>query len=137
MGSRYSSSLLTMTTRQTVRKKLSYRLPVDAGNEEAIAQEVADLWEGFEWVTGPVMVAWVSKQFGTVQVWAISEEEGRGVIEHAMGHMGARDEDGVWRVHMVTNSRYGRVATVRATCASARSGASGRAPTVWMTNPSF
>lgn len=121
-----------MAQRPTVTKSFSYRLPVDKATEAAVAQSVADHWNAFEWVTGPVMVFWKSEQFGEVQVWAISEAEGRGVIEHAMAHMGAIDTDGVWVVRTVTNPRFGRVATVRATSASARAGSSGKAPTVWM-----
>lgn len=121
-----------MAQRPNVRKELSYRLPVDKDTEVAVAQSVADHWNGFEWIAGPVIVAWVSKQYGTVQVWAISEAEGRGVVEHAMAHMGAIDTDGIWRVATVTNPRFGRVTTVRATSASARATSSGKAPTIWM-----
>jgi len=114
--------------RGPLEKKLSYRLPVVAGNEDSTLASMAAHWEGFEWIAGPVMVFWVSKTYGEVQVWAVSEEEGRGVIEHALAHMGADPASGTWRTATVTNPRFGRVGTVRATIVSARSGPSGVAP---------
>ena len=114
--------------RGPLEKKLSYRLPVTPGNEDATLASMAAHWEGFEWIAGPVMVFWTSSQHGEVQVWAISEEEGRGVIEHALTHMGADPEAGTWRTATVSNPRFGRVGTVRATIVSARSGSGGVAP---------
>jgi hypothetical protein len=121
--------------RGPLEKKLSYRLPVNAGNEDATLASMAAHWEGFEWVSGPVMVFWTSKQWGEVQVWAISELEGRGVIEHALAHMGAPQDAGTWRTATVSNPRFGRVGTVRATIVSARSGSGGAAPHRYLDGP--
>lgn len=114
--------------RGPLEKKLSYRLPVQPGNEEATLESMAAHWQGFEWVSGPVVVTWSSEQWGTVQVWAVSEAEGMGVVEHALTHMGADPDKGDWRYGHVSNPRFGRVGTIRATIVSARSGSHGTAP---------
>lgn len=121
--------------RGPLEKKLSYRLPVTSGNESATLASMAAHWEGFEWVSGPIVVTWKSEEYGTVQVWAVSEEEGIGVIEHALIHMGAQANKGEWRIGSVSNPRFGRIATVRATIVSARSGPHGVAPYRVMDGP--
>lgn len=105
-------------------KTFSYRLSL-AGGEEAVAESLAEWWDGFEWVTGPVMVLWKAPNVGQLQVWAVSEGEGRGVIEHALTHMGVSSDIGTWRSAVVTNPRFGKVYTVRATAVSCRNGSSG------------
>lgn len=121
--------------RGPLEKKLSYRLPVTAGNEDATLASMAAHWEGFEWVSGPVVVTWKSETYGSVQVWAVSETEGMGVVEHALAHMGAAAEDGEWRVGTVSNLRFGKIATVRATIVSARSGSHGVVPHRFLDGP--
>lgn len=108
-------------------KTFSYRLSL-AGGVGATAEALAEWWDGFEWVTGPVMVLWKGQNVGQLQVWAVSEEEGRGVIEHALAHMGVSPDVGKWRTAVVTNPRFGKVYTVRATAVTCRDGSSG-APT--------
>jgi hypothetical protein len=115
-------------SRQPLEKKLSYRLPVTPETEDAVLLSMQEHWEGFEWVSGPVVVRWDHPDHGQVQVWAVTEEEGRGVVEHALAHMGVNEAVGTWRIASVTNPRFGRVATVRAAIVSARAGSSGAAP---------
>jgi hypothetical protein len=80
------------------------------------------------------MVFWKGPGIGSLQVWAINEDEGKGVIRHALAHMGADEDDGEWRVAIVSNPRFGRVSTVRATMVSARSGSSGKPHAVILDN---
>lgn len=105
-------------------KTFSYRLSLAAG-ETAVAESLAEWWDGFEWVTGPVMVFWKAQDVGKFQVWAVSESEGRGVIAHALAHMGVDPSVGTWRTAVVTNPRFGKVYTVRATAVSCRNGSAG------------
>jgi hypothetical protein len=114
-----------MTKRMFLEKKLSYRLNYEPGSEALVADAMAEHWNGFEWVSGPVIVTWKSDTHGQVQVWAVSEEEGKGVIQHALAHMGADEDAGTYLVGVSSNPRFGKVATVRATFVQARTGASG------------
>lgn len=111
-------------------KVFSYRLDVAGQGEEETALSMAEWWAGFEWVTGPVMVFWKGAGVGQFQVWAVSEEEGRGVIEHALSHMGVSPDVGQWRSAVVSNPRFGKSYTVRATAVSCRNGSSGPPSTV-------
>jgi hypothetical protein len=108
-----------------IEKKLSYRLPLADTNADAAAASMAAHWRGFTWETGPVIVRWVSTTHGEIQVWAATENEGRGVVEHAMAHIGANDDEGKWIVSTSRNPRFGRVTTVKASAVSARSGSDG------------
>jgi hypothetical protein len=118
--------------RRALEKKLSYRLPVDELGEVAALQLMHDHWRGFSWETGPVVVKWLSQAFPQVQVWASSEAEGKRVVKHALFHMGATETQGDWQVSVVSDNRYGRVTTVRATVVSARNGPHGVAPKRWI-----
>lgn len=71
-------------------------------------------WIGFRWTTGPVIVAAVG-DWGTVQVWAVSEAEGKRVIRHAAAIAGFDPDDsskGEWIVTGTDHPRYGKVAEV-------------------------
>jgi hypothetical protein len=111
-------------------KVFSYRIDLTQTSTEDKAKEIADWWDGFEFVTGPVMVFWKGPGIGQLQVWAISESEGRGVIEHALAHMGADPSLGKWRTAYVDNDRYGQTYTARVSSVSCRQGPSGPATTV-------
>lgn len=111
-------------------KTFSYRLPLSKETEDATVLETADWWEGFEYVTGPVMVFWKHPKIGAFQVWAITEGEGKSVIGYALAHMNVDPAKGKWRVAHVTNPRYGKSFTVRATAVSCRASASGPPATV-------
>jgi hypothetical protein len=117
---------------RALEKKLSYRLPVDVMGESAALQSMHDHWEGFTWETGPVVVKWLSASWPQVQVWASSEAEGRRVVRHALAHMQAPETAGEWQYATVTDTRYGRITSVRATIVSARHGPHGVAPKRWI-----
>jgi hypothetical protein len=121
--------------RTKLEKVFSYHLTSGAQDSDAAARSVADWWEGFEFVTGPVMVFWKLDGVGTFEVWAVSEGEGKGVIGYALAHMGVNPELGEWRSAHVTNKRFGKSVTVRASKVSTRSGSSGPAHTVYLDVP--
>lgn len=102
-----------------LKKKLSYRMPIAPGDDGSATISAADHWEGFSWETGPIIVGWVSKVYGTIQVWGVDEDEAKGVIRHAHAHMGVDESAGEWIVTSSRNPRFGRVATVRAAIATA------------------
>jgi hypothetical protein len=58
-------------------KRISYR---DQGNTGQAGHQAH--WAGFEWEAGRTVVAYIG-YWGTVQVWASNEAEGRRVILHA------------------------------------------------------
>jgi hypothetical protein len=118
--------------RTVLEKKLSYRLPVDEMGESAALLAMQDHWRDFTWETGPVVVKWLSASWPQVQVWASSEAEGRRVVRHALSHMQAPETAGEWQYATVTDSRYGRITSVRATIVSARHGPHGVAPKRWI-----
>lgn len=121
-----------MAKRQGLEKKLSYRLPVTPETESAVLQSVAAHWDGFTWVSGRTIVSWVSQTHGTVQVWAIDEAEGRGVVEHALAHMGVSEDEGDWIITESSSPRFGKVGTMRATIAAVRAGPRGATPHTYL-----
>jgi hypothetical protein len=58
-------------------KRISYR---DQGNTSQAGHQAH--WAGFGWEAGRTVVAYIG-DWGTVQVWAASEAEGRRVVLHA------------------------------------------------------
>jgi hypothetical protein len=118
--------------RQGLEKKLSYRLEIPPGSEDAVLASVASHWDGFTWVCGRHIVEWIREGVGRIQVWAVDEQEGRGVIEHALSHMGIEPEDWEFYYSVCKSPRFGRVATVRATIASLRSGPQGATPHTYL-----
>jgi hypothetical protein len=116
-----------------VRKTLQYR---DQGNTSEAAH--VEHWRGFSWEAGPVIVA-SDGPWGTVQVWASSESEGKRVIRHAATIAGFDpdgDPAGRWIVTSSADRRYGRRGTMRVRvrqgylCVSKRDGPNG-APRAW------
>jgi hypothetical protein len=92
-----------------VRKVFRYR--DDSGSSQA---ETVSHWRGFRWTTGPVIVASVGP-WGSCQVWAVSEAEGKRVIRHAAAIAGFNPDDpeqGEWIITSSDSDRYGRVAEV-------------------------
>ena len=116
--------------RQRLEKVFSYFLEDVVLNPDAAALDLADWWAGFEFVTGPVMTFWKLDGVATLEVWAISEAEGKGVIAHALAHMGLDPDLGEFRSTHVKNKRFGRSVTVRASMVSARPSSSGKAHAV-------
>ena len=91
----YSSSRL--------RKRFRYRSISGLG-----LGEVVDHWKDFTFESGPVVVGHVGSAWGTPQVWASSEDEGKRVIRHAAGEAGIDpDQVGRWRIGSSDSSRYG------------------------------
>jgi len=121
--------------RRALEKKLSYSLPVAQMGEVAALQTMHDHWAGFTWQTGPVIVGWNADSWPQVQVWASSEAEGKRVVRHALAHMEAPEADGEWQTAVVSDNRYGRITTVRASVVSARNGPHGVAPKRWILGP--
>jgi hypothetical protein len=121
-----------MARKQGLEKKISYRLPVTPETEDSVLASVAAHWDGFTWVSGRTIVSWVSTTHGTVQVWAINESEGRGVVGHALSHMGVSEEDGEWVVTECKSPRFGKVGTMRATIAAVRAGPRGATPHTYL-----
>ncbi len=121
-----------MVKRRPLEKKLSYRLPITPENEAAMLASVAEHWDGFTWEAGRVIVAWVSPSHGTVQVWAVDQEEGEGVVRHALAHMQVEEDQGEWVITESSNPRFGRTGTVRATIAAVRAGPHGSTPHTYM-----
>ncbi len=58
-------------------KRIGYR---DQGNSSLATHQAH--WAGFTWEAGSVIVAYIGA-WGTVQVWAATEAEGRRVVGHA------------------------------------------------------
>lgn len=121
-----------MGNRSTLQKRLSYRLPDDGQNGYGNVESMAAHWSGFTWQCGPVIVKWLSNTYPQVQVWASSVGEGQRVVRHALSHMGADETDGEWQTTVCSSSRYGRIATVKATVVTARNGPGGANPTRWL-----
>jgi hypothetical protein len=89
------------TTRRRI-KRLSYKDQTGKSQAEHQAH-----WAGFTFSAGNVVVAYIGF-WGTVQVWASSEEEGRRVISHACSVAGiptGGPQAGEW---VVTEAKAGR-----------------------------
>lgn len=90
-------------------------------------------WAGFEWQAGPFVVSYEGAH-GCIQVWAVSEAEGRRVVEHACEAGGiplSGPGAGEWLVSEAASARNGRPGTFQTARIDAipvvtkRSGASG------------
>ncbi len=127
-----------MAGRRLLRKKLTYR----CAGEVSLAQH-AQHWQGFTWQSGPTIVALVLPDGGTLQVWAISEAEGRRVIEHALviaGRPAGGGQGAEWIVTTATGGRNGRTATMQTHESADGIGVSSRAgpsgpPELWRPPP--
>lgn len=91
-----------------LRKVLSYR-----DQDGHTLETHTEHWRGFTWEAGPVVVTHEGADWGKIQVWAATAEEGKRVIRHAGLVAGVDpDEKGEWYVHSVSNSRYGKSGTM-------------------------
>jgi hypothetical protein len=92
-----------------LRKKLTYR--DITGRSQA---EHAAIWKGFVFQAGPVIVA-AHGPWGTMQVWAATEAEGRRVIAFAASAGGWNLEAaGVdWSIAMASGGRNGRTGRMK------------------------
>tara|TARA_B100000513_G_scaffold98711_1_gene42010 strand:- start:266 stop:1765 length:1500 start_codon:yes stop_codon:yes gene_type:complete len=86
-----------------LRKRLRYR----SRNGQDLSALV-DYWKDFTWTGGSTRVRWTGGAWGTVEVWAASESEGKRVIQHAAGEAGFDAfETGGWTVRVTSSTRLG------------------------------
>lgn len=90
-------------------KRLGYRAQVPVSQASQAAH-----WAGFTFTGGPVQVIYRGP-WGSMQVWAASEGEGRAVIGHACGAAGIdpNDPEGAYSVNVSSHPRHQRIATYR------------------------
>lgn len=92
-----------------LRKRIRYRSV--SGNDLGA---LVDYWKDFSYEGGPTRVRWTGGAWGTVEVWASTEAEGKRVIQHAAGEAGFDPfETGHWSVRVSSSSRLGVRGTVR------------------------
>ena len=92
-----------------LRKRFRYR-----GSSGVGLGEIVDHWKDFTYTAGPVCVIHSGSSWGTPQVWAASESEGKRVIQHAAREAGIDpDQVGKWTVSSSDNARYGVPGTMR------------------------
>ena len=76
--------------------------------------QLSAYWESFTWTSGPVVVFHKGAWWGTPQVWASSEDEGRRVIRFAAAEAGLDpDKTGEWGTSSSRAARYGMPGTMR------------------------
>ena len=86
-----------------LRKRFRYRSQSGIG-----LGELVNYWKDFTWESGPVIVKHVGSSWGTPQVWAATEDEGKRVIRHAAGEAGIDpDKVGRWSISSSSSPRYG------------------------------
>ena len=92
-----------------LRKRFRYR-----GSSGVGLGEIVDHWKDFTFQAGSVCVIHSGASWGTPQVWAASESEGKRVILHAAGEAGIDpNQVGKWTVSSSDNARYGVSGTMR------------------------
>jgi hypothetical protein len=100
---RFQSDEPSPNSRTRLHKLFRYR-----GNSPGVVTTLADHWQGFRWITGPVCVYHKGSPLGTPQVWAATANEGQRVIRHAGREAGIDpDQIGEWGISSSDNSRYG------------------------------
>ena len=86
-----------------LRKRLRYRSLSGIG-----LGELVDYWKDFTFTGGPVRVRHTGSSWGTVEVWAITEAEGKRVILHAAREAGVDpDQVGRWSTRRSDSARLG------------------------------
>ena len=86
-----------------LRKRLRYR-----SRNGSDLSALVDYWKDFTWTGGSTRVRWSGGAWGTVEVWAASESEGKRVIQHAAGEAGFDAfETGGWSVRVTSSTRLG------------------------------
>ena len=92
-----------------LRKRLRYRSR--SGIELGA---LVDHWKDFSWESGPVRVRHVGASWGTPEVWASTESEGKRVLLHAAGEAGINpNQVGRWSTRSSGSSRLGVSDTMR------------------------
>ena len=86
-----------------IRKRFRYRSLSGIG-----LGELVDHWKDFTWTTGAVCVTHKGHTWGTPQVWAVTADEGKRVIQHAAREAGFdANQVGKWGISYSSSSRYG------------------------------
>jgi hypothetical protein len=76
--------------------------------------QLSAYWQHFTWRAGPVCVIHKGAWWGTPQVWAESEGEGKRVLRHAATEAGIDpDKTGQWLISSSGSPRYGMPGTMR------------------------
>ena len=92
-----------------LRKLFRYR----SGSTRTTA-ELREYWSAFTWQAGGTIVAHKGTWWGTPQVWAATEEEGKRVLRFAGTEAGLNpDLDGKWVISSPSGSRYGMSGLMR------------------------
>jgi hypothetical protein len=111
-----------------LRKRFRYRSQSGLG-----LGEIVDYWRDFTFESGPVVVCHSGSDWGTPQVWAATEDEGKRVIRHAAGEAGIDpDQVGRWTISGSSSARYGVSASMKVDTTggyywiTARDGSNGR-----------
>ena len=92
-----------------LRKLFRYRT-----KSERTTDQLQQHWKQLIWEAGPVLVGHKGAWWGTPQVWALNEEEGKRVIRFAGGEAGIDpDLDGEWVVGSSSSPRIGMIGTMR------------------------
>jgi hypothetical protein len=92
-----------------LRKRLRYR-----GSEGVELSALVDHWRDFSWESGAVRVDHVGASWGSPQVWASTEDEGKRVIRHAGREAGIDpDQVGRWSARSSNSPRCGVSDTMR------------------------
>lgn len=92
-----------------LRKLFRYRSKSTRSNDQ-----LREYWSEFAWQAGSVMVQHKGAWWGTPQVWASSEAEGKRVLRFAAGEAGINpDLDGEWIVGGSSSPRFGQSGTMR------------------------
>jgi hypothetical protein len=111
-----------------LRKRFRYRSQSGLG-----LGEIVDYWRDFTFESGPVVVCHSGSDWGTPQVWAATEDEGKRVIRHAAGEAGIDpDQVGRWTISSSNSARYGVSASMKVDTTggyywiTARDGSNGR-----------
>ena len=106
---RWESTEVMPHSGHRLRKQFRYR----SKSSLDLAQRSA-YWENFQWQSGDVCVIHKGAWWGTPQVWAASEEEGKRVIRFAAGEAGLDpDQVGEWTISRSSSPRYGMSGTMK------------------------
>jgi len=86
-----------------LRKRFRYRSMSGLGLDA-----IVDHWKDFTWESGPIRVRHIAASWGSPEVWAATESEGKRVIRHAGGEAGIDpDQVGRWSTRRSNSSRLG------------------------------
>jgi hypothetical protein len=99
----FRSASASPNSNSRLRKLFRYRSTSGLGLDE-----VTEYWKDFTWESGPYRVRHNGSTWGSLEVWAASEDEGKRVIRHAGGEAGIDpDQVGRWSTRRSNSSRLG------------------------------